>query len=115
MPDYRPGKLVRLHLSEQDRHDNRPLYEAIVQKCMDLKIAGATVFRGLEGYGETTAIHRGHVLAHDLPVVIQIIDSAETIERLLSVLEAMMDTGLIAISDVEMRRVEKAAGNLPRN
>jgi PII-like signaling protein len=110
MPDYRPAKLLRLHFTERDRFEGKPLYEAIVEKCRELKIAGATVFRGLEGYGDTAEIHRSHVMRHDLPIVVQIVDSAENIERLLPVLEAMMDRGLIAISDVSTKRVQKAAG-----
>jgi PII-like signaling protein len=110
MPDYRPAKLLRLHFTERDRFEGKPLHEAIVEKCRELKIAGATVFRGLEGYGDTAAIHRSHVMRHDLPIVVQIVDSAENIERLLPVLEAMMDRGLIAISDVSTKRVQKAAG-----
>ena len=106
-PDYRPAKLVRLHVSEEDHYQGKPLHEAIVQKCMDLHIAGATVYRGLEGFGDTAEVHRSHVLAHDLPIVIQVIDSAENIERLMPVVEAMMDKGLIATSDVMIRRVEK--------
>ena len=65
----------------------KPLYEAIVEKCRELKIAGATVYRGLEGYGDTAEIHRSHILTHDLPIVIQIVDSAENIQRLLPVVE----------------------------
>ena len=107
MPNYQPAKILRLHFTEEDRYKGKPLYEAIVQKCLELKIAGATVFRGLEGFGETAEIHRSHVLAHDLPIVIQIVDSVENIQRLLPVLEAMMDRGLIAMSDVRMRRIEK--------
>jgi PII-like signaling protein len=99
-----------LHFTERDRFEGKPLYEAIVEKCRELKIAGATVFRGLEGYGDTAEIHRSHVMRHDLPIVVQIVDSAENIERLLPVLEAMMDRGLIAISDVSTKRVQKAAG-----
>jgi PII-like signaling protein len=110
MPDYRPAKLLRLHFTERDRFLGKPLYEAIVQKCRELKIAGATVFRGLEGYGDTAEIHRSHVVRHDLPIVVQIVDSAENIERLVPVVEAMMDRGLIAISDVSTKRIQKAEG-----
>src|SRR5215467_10419089 len=99
-----PAKLLRLHLSEHDRYGGKALYEAIVEKCRELKIAGATVFRGLEGYGDTAEIHRSHLLNHDLPIVVQIVDSEENISRLVPVLEEMMDTGLIAISDVTVTR-----------
>src|SRR5438552_7795976 len=72
MPAHQPAKLMRLHLSEHDRYKGKPLYEAILEKCRDLKIAGATAFRGLEGYGETAEIHRRHLLGHDLPIVVNI-------------------------------------------
>jgi len=107
MSTYQPAKLMRLHFSEHHRYQGRPLYDAIVEKCLELKIAGATVLRGLEGYGGMAQIHRPHLLSHDLPVVVTIVDSSENIERLLPVLESMMDTGLIAISDVQTRRIQK--------
>jgi uncharacterized protein len=107
LQNYQPAKLVRLHLSEHDRRDDKPLYEAIIEKCRELKIAGATVYRGLEGYGETAEIHRAHIFTHDFPIVIQIVDSAENIQRLLPVVEEMMDTGLIAVSDVNIARIQK--------
>jgi uncharacterized protein len=109
MQNYQPAKLLRLHFTERDRHLGKPLYEAIVQKCKELKIAGATVVRGLEGYGDTAEIHRSHILSHDLPIVVQIVDSEENIRRLLPVVEEMMDKGLIAMSDVNILRVQKTA------
>ena len=105
-----PGKLLRVHFSEHDRYRGKPLYEAIVEKCRELKIAGATVFRGLEGYGESTEIHRSHLVSHDLPIVLNVVDSAENIARLLPAVEEMMDKGLIAISDVTVLRIQKASG-----
>jgi PII-like signaling protein len=107
MQNYLPAKLLRLHFTERDRHLGKPLYEAIVHKCKELKIAGATVFRGLEGYGDTAEIHRSHILAHDLPIVVQIVDSEENIQRLLPIVEEMMDKGLIAMSDVKILRIQK--------
>jgi uncharacterized protein len=113
MPNYQPAKLLRLHFTERDRYHGKPLYEAIVEKCHEMKIAGATVFRGLEGYGDTAEIHRAHILTHDLPIVIQIVDTEESIRRLLPVVEEMMDKGLIAMSDVTMLRVQRTAGPKP--
>ena len=105
MPLLHPAKLLRLHFSENDKYGGRPLYEAIAAKCGELSIAGATVFRGLEGYGETAELHRPHLLARDQPIVMMIIDSAESLEKLLPLVEGMMSTGLIAISNVEIRRL----------
>lgn len=109
MQGYQQAKLLRLHFTERDRYGGKPLYEAVIQKCRDLKVAGATVFRGLEGYGDTAEIHRSRVLAHDLPIVVQIVDTEENIGSLLPALEAMMDKGLIATSDVSILRIQKTA------
>ena len=112
MPAYQTAKLMRLHFSEGDRYKGKPLYEAIVAKCIELKMAGATVFRGLEGYGGTAEIHRSHLLTHDLPIIMNIVDSAEKIDRLAVIVEEMMDTGLISISDVQIRRIQKGRAAL---
>ena len=102
-----PARLLRIHISEGDRFQGKPLYEAIVAKCRELKIAGATVFRGLEGYGESAEMHRSHLARRDQPILISIIDSADNLGRLVPVVEEMMDTGLIAVSDVQVVRVQK--------
>jgi len=81
--------------------------DAIIAKCRELRIAGATVFRGLEGYGESADLHRAHLVRHDQPIVIAIVDTAENLDRLLPAVEEMMDTGVLATSDVEMIRVQK--------
>jgi PII-like signaling protein len=106
-----PAKLLRIHISEGDRFQGKPLYEAIVTRCRELKIAGATVFRGLEGYGETAEMHRSHLARHDQPIVISIVDSTENLDRLVAAIEEMMDTGLIALSDVQVTRVQKNAAH----
>ncbi|HXM42261.1 MAG TPA: DUF190 domain-containing protein [Bryobacteraceae bacterium] len=108
-----PARLLRIHISESDRFEGKPLYEAIVNKCREMKIAGATVFRGLEGYGETAEMHKYHLTRHDQPILISIIDSAENLARLSPLVEEMMDTGLIAISDVQIVRVQKKTAAVP--
>lgn len=104
-----PAKLLRIHISETDRYQGKPLYEAIVDKCREMKIAGATVFRGLEGYGGTAEIHKAHVVHHDRPILISIIDAADSLTRLVPAIEEMMDTGLLAVSEVKIVRVQKKA------
>jgi PII-like signaling protein len=101
-----PAKLLRLHFSEEDRYEGVPLYEALVKKCHALGIAGITVLRGMEGYGESAEIHRRRILAHDQPIIVTVVESAESLERLMPEIEKMVDTGMIAISDVEMIRIE---------
>ena len=101
------AELLRIHISESDRYQGKPLHEAIVAKCRELSIAGASVFAGLEGYGETAEIHRAHLVRSDRPIVIMVVDTRENIRRLLPVVESMMATGVIASSEVQMTRVEK--------
>jgi PII-like signaling protein len=105
-PDY-PARLLRIHVSEGDRFQGKPLYEAIVAKCREMRIAGATVFRGLEGYGESAEIHKWRPARHDQPILITIVDSADNLSRLVPVVEEMMDTGLMALSDVRVVRVQR--------
>lgn len=107
MRTVKKAKLLRLHFGESDQHNGKPLYEAIVNRCKELKIAGATVFRGLEGFGETAEIHRHHAVRKDQPIVVTIVDTPENVGRLIPEVEVMMDTGLIATSDVDCVRIEK--------
>ena len=115
MRTIKKAKLLRLHFCESDQYNGKPLYEAIVHRCKELRIAGATVFRGLEGYGETAEIHRHRLIGKDQPVVVTIVDTPENLERLIPEVEAMMETGMIAASDVEYIRIEKPpAHSAPR-
>ncbi len=101
----RKAKMLRLNFYEDEKYQGKPLYEAIFNKCHAMGIAGVTVLRGLEGYDDTAEIHRHHLVTHDQPIVVVIVDEDERIQELLPVVESMMDTGLIAMSDVEMVRV----------
>ena len=103
MSDSRPGLLLRIHCSESDQFEGKPLYEAIVQKCRDMHMAGATVFRGLEGFGDSAAMHRPHAFRHDQPIIITVVDSEENIRRLVPVIEPLLHTGLLTLSPVEIR------------
>ena len=107
MRTIKKAKILRLHFGESDRYKGKPLYEAIVNRCLELKIAGATVFRGLEGFGETAEIHRHHLIRKDQPIVVTIVDTPENLARLIPEVEEMMDTGMIATSDVEYMRMER--------
>jgi PII-like signaling protein len=104
-----PAKLIEIYCSEQDRYDGKPLYEAIVERCRELRIAGATVLRGLEGYGETSAIHRHRALKHDQPITVIVVDSASKVQALTLAVEGMFDKGMMTLSDVSARRVQSAS------
>ncbi len=98
------AKMLRIYFGENDKWKDKPLYLAIVEKSRELDIAGATVFRGIEGYGASTLIHRSHLLSFssDAPIMVSVIDSEENIQKLLPFLDEMVDEGLIAMSEVEV-------------
>jgi uncharacterized protein len=100
------AKMLRIHFGEDDKWHGKPLYEAIVMRCRELDIAGATVFRGIEGYGASTLIHKRHLLSRssDSPIMITVIDTEEKISTLLPALDEMVNEGLIAMSEVEVIR-----------
>jgi uncharacterized protein len=99
------AKMLRIHFGEDDKWHGKPLYEAIVARCRELDIAGATVFRGIEGYGASTLIHKKHLLrSSDRPIMVSVIDVEQNIDKLLPALDEMVDEGLIAMSEVEVIR-----------
>lgn len=99
------AKMLRIHFGEDDKWQGKPLYEAVVSKCRELDIAGATVFRGIEGYGASSLMHKHHLLrSSDLPIMISVIDTEDKIRTLIPVLDEMVDEGLIAMSEVEVIR-----------
>lgn len=98
----RPGKLLRVYVNEQDEYKGKPLYEAIVARCQELQLAGVTVFRGLEGFGETAELHRPHLFGHDQPIVITVIETPGKAAQALPALQQMMGSGVIAVTDVDV-------------
>ena len=108
------GQQLRVFLGESDTWQNEPLYRAIVLKARDLGLAGATVLRGVIGYGATSHVHTSRLLevSTDLPVVVEIVDSAEKIQALLPFLDESVLEGLITIEAVRIlkyRRERKQA------
>lgn len=99
------AKMLRIHFGEDDKWHDKPLYEAIVMKCRELDIAGASVFCGIEGYGASTLIHKQHLLrSSDRPIMVSVVDTEEKIKTLIPVLDEMVGEGLIAMSEVEVIR-----------
>jgi PII-like signaling protein len=109
MNNKQPGKLLRLYISEHDQYKGKPLYEAIVARCQELRVAGVTVFRGLEGFGRTSEIHRPHLFTHDQPIVITVVETPEKAEQILPELQSMMPSGAIVVTEVEMMVISKSA------
>ena len=99
------AKMLRIHFGEDDKWHGKPLYEAIVAKCRELDIAGATVFRGIEGYGASTLIHKQHLLrSSDRPNHGFSDRHGGKNQQLIPALDEMVDEGLIAMSEVEVIR-----------
>jgi PII-like signaling protein len=97
------AKMLRIHFGEADKWKDKPLYRAIVEKCRELDIAGATVFRGIEGYGASTLIHRSHLLfSSDAPIMVSVIDTEDKVQKLIPFLDEVVDQGLIAMSAVDV-------------
>jgi uncharacterized protein len=96
------GLLVRIFIGEADRWDDMPLYEAIVQRAREKGLAGATVLRGVEGFGAHNLIHTTSVLAQDLPMVVEIVDQRDKIEVFLPELDAMISEGLVTLEPVRI-------------
>jgi PII-like signaling protein len=98
------GKLLRIFTGETDKLKGKSLYEAIVLKARELNLAGATVFRGIMGYGATSRIHSIKLLrlSEDLPVMIEIVDIEENINKLLPFLDENVKEGLITMENVQI-------------
>jgi len=99
------GHLLRIFIGEDDRHDKKPLYEWIVRKAREHGLAGATVLRGLEGFGAGSRVHKAKILrlSSDLPIVIEIVDTKDKIEAFLPVVDGAIKDGLATIEKVEIR------------
>lgn len=105
-----PAKLLRVFIGEADKWHGEPLYDAIVKKLRLLDIAGATVYRGILGYGAKGHEHKKsffHV-SKDLPILVSVIDTPEKIATAAEAVEAMLEDGLIVISDAEIVRLVRS-------
>lgn len=98
------SSLLRIFVGESDKHGHVPLYEAIVLKAREAGLAGATVLRGLMGFGMHSVLHTAKILrlSEDLPMVIEIVDSPEKIEAFLPTLDAIVTGGLVTLENVRV-------------
>ena len=99
------GHLLRIFIGESDKHDGVPLYEWIVRQARERGLAGATVTRGIEGFGAHSRVHTAKILrlSLDLPIIIEIVDTREKIEAFLPVIDDVIDEGLATLEKVEIR------------
>lgn len=105
------GFLLRIFIGESDRAGGVPLYEAIVLKARELKLAGTTVVRGSMGFGANSRVHTTKVLrlSEDLPILIEIVDSKEKIDELMPFIDAAVKEGLVTLEPVQV--IKYRAGN----
>ena len=99
------GFLLRIFIGESDRYKGQSLYEWIVHQARDQGLAGATVLRGIEGFGAHSRLHTTHILrlSEDLPIVIEIVDTIDKIESFLSIIDPAIQEGLVTLEKVQVR------------
>jgi PII-like signaling protein len=99
-----PALLVRIYIGEADHHGGKPLYQAIVERLRERGLAGATVLRGIEGFGANARLHTTRLLrlSEDLPVLIEVVDREDRIRAVLPELDELVGDGLITIEKVEV-------------
>lgn len=109
------GKLLRICFTEADQFEGRPLYEAIVTRCRELEMAGATVYRGQEGFGASARIHHARSLSisRNAPIMVSIVDTDDRIQQLLPHLDKMLPGGLVAVSTVDIIRYSQPKQDEP--
>jgi len=103
--EFKNGQLLRIFLEESDKNNGESLYQWIVAKAAEMNLSGATVLRGVEGFGANKKIHTSNILtlSLNLPVIIEIVDSKENIEEFIEVINPNIKKGLITIEDIKMR------------
>lgn len=110
MKEQFQARMLRIHFGESDQWQGRPLHQAILDKCRELGMAGAIVYRGIEGYGTSTRVRHSSLwkFSRDAPIMVSIIDTEDRIARLIPHLDAMVGEGLIAASTVQVTRYTKS-------
>jgi PII-like signaling protein len=98
------GQLLRIFIGESDRWEGKPLYEAIILRAREAGLAGATMLRGLMGYGAASRIHTAKILrlSEDLPVIVEIVDSADKISAFLPLIDEMVKEGLVTLEQIRV-------------
>jgi len=104
------ARMLRIHFTEGDKWHGKPLHEAIVAKCQELGLAGATVYRGLEGFGASARVYHARSLSFSkyAPIMVSVIDTEDQIQKLLPHLDQMISGGLVASSNVRAIRYSRS-------
>lgn len=111
LPDE--GSLLRIFIGESDRHGGMPLYEWIVRAARERHMAGATVLRGIEGFGARSRVRTAKILelSTDLPIIVEIVDDAEKIEAFLAEVDGAIGDGLATVEKVQIRFYRSRSGS----
>jgi PII-like signaling protein len=114
------GQLLRIFIGESDRHEGLPLYEWLVRQARQRHLAGATVLRGLEGFGAHSRMHTAKILrlSQDLPIIVEIVDTKENIQSFLELVDEVIEEGIATLEDVNIHfyrgdRQESSASQPP--
>jgi PII-like signaling protein len=109
------AKMLRVYIGQDDQWEGKPLYESIVMKLRQMDVAGATVYKGVMGYGAQQRMHKSGFLglSRDLPIMITVVDKEEKIRAILPVLDEMVSEGLLVLSDVEVIKYAHSHPNEP--
>lgn len=107
--------LVRIFIGESDKWHHQPLHMALVERLRKEGFAGATVFHGIAGFGARSVVHTAHLLrlSEDLPVVIEVVDTEEHVERLTGILDEMVSEGLVTMEKVRVLKYAARSQDAP--
>ena len=99
-----PAALVRIYIGESDTWNGRPLYEEIIHLLRERGLAGATVLRGIEGFGAKQHVHTSRILSlsRDLPILVEVVDQEDRLRAVLPELDAMVGEGLITLEQIDV-------------
>jgi len=109
------AKMLTIYIGEGDRYHHRPLYQVLVERLRKEGLAGATVVRGMEGFGRASCIHTASILrmSEDLPIVITVVDKEERINSILPVIDEMVSEGLVILENVDVITYRSGNGGSP--
>lgn len=113
--ETREGVLLRVFIGDSDRLEGRPLYRVLVERAREMGLAGATVLHGPLGFGRHSVVHSARLaeLSGDLPVVIEIVDSEEAVQRFLAEVDGMVGEGLVTLEKVRIVRYARTGTGAP--
>ncbi len=109
------AKMLTIYIGEGDRYHHRPLYQVLVERLRKEGLAGATVVRGIEGFGRASLIHTASILrmSEDLPIVITVVDKEERIDSILPIIDEMVEEGLVIMENVDVITYRSGNGDSP--